>query len=270
MRTVVDGIALEHYKDFDVRESGIAVLAESKYKYAASDGLAPDDFLLDGLVLYLPLHKLKGGKFRSVDPFGHLCTVTGALWSPDGYLFDGEGNFIDLGTDASLTITGNLTLIVWVKLDVTLANQPDSFPYFISKEVSGFTTMNYRIMTSISTSVYEFRMRNAAGNGDIIRVTNLDATGLNDLAWHHIAAVWDRTGTTKGYFYEDAVEISGGVAGTDGDPYTAGSHVAAIGGTSAEGDIFLDGNIGEVWVYSKALSDAEISHHYNATKWRYT
>ncbi len=33
--------------------------------------------------------------------------------------------------------------------------------------------------------------------------------------------------------------------------------------------LYLTGNIGEVWVYSQALSALEISHIYNATKWRY-
>src|SRR3989304_5596886 len=29
-------------------------------------------------------------QFLSDDAYGHLCTVTGALWTPQGYSFDGD------------------------------------------------------------------------------------------------------------------------------------------------------------------------------------
>ena len=239
-------------------------------KYAIHDGLDPYGFSTNGLVLYLPLWALKDSTFKSVDAYKHSCAVTGALWIPDGHSFDGADDLIDLGTDASLTITGNLTLMFWVKLDVTLANQPDTNAYVIAKQVSGFATCNYRLTLSKGSAVYDFLIRDAAGSAMLLRVNNIDATGLDDLKWHHVAAVWDRTGATKGYIYEDAVEISGGgVAGTDGDPYTAGSHVTCIGGHSAEADVFLDGSMGEAWIFNKALSAAEVLHHYNATSFRY-
>ena len=39
-------------------------------------------FIFDpSLVLYLSLWKLDGDSFMSKDAYGHLCTVTGALYS---------------------------------------------------------------------------------------------------------------------------------------------------------------------------------------------
>jgi len=43
------------------------------------------DFIFDpSLVLYLPLYQLDGWAFMSRDAYGHLCSVTGAKWTPQG------------------------------------------------------------------------------------------------------------------------------------------------------------------------------------------
>ena len=78
---------------------------------------------LGGITLSLPLWKRDGTEFIDESPYGHLCTVTGALWGTQGRFFDGADDVIDCGGDASIAaITGDLTLEVWWKpLDVTSA-----------------------------------------------------------------------------------------------------------------------------------------------------
>ena len=73
------------------------------------------DFIFDpSLVLYLPLYELDGSSFPSRDTYGHLCTVTGAVQRPDGRWFDGTDDYIDLGYNTKLDITGALTIDSWV------------------------------------------------------------------------------------------------------------------------------------------------------------
>jgi len=48
------------------------------------------DFIFDpSLVLCLPLYERDGSSFPSRDTYGHLCTVTGALWRENGHYFGG-------------------------------------------------------------------------------------------------------------------------------------------------------------------------------------
>ena len=80
------------------------------------------NFIFDPyLVLYLPLYELDGASFMSKDAYGHLCTVIGALWRPNGRYFDGIDDRIDLG----IALLGNAnTLEIWARrFDATDTDQ---------------------------------------------------------------------------------------------------------------------------------------------------
>src|SRR3990172_13167350 len=73
-----------------------------------------DKFIYDpSLVFYVPLYELDGTTFQSKDAYGHLCTVTGALWRPQGRDFDGTDDVISAPDHNALDITGTVTLISW-------------------------------------------------------------------------------------------------------------------------------------------------------------
>ena len=64
-------------------------------------GLGKRRFKLDpSLVLYLPLYELDGSSFRSRDAYGHLATVTGALWTPQGRTLMGQMTKLTAGLQA--------------------------------------------------------------------------------------------------------------------------------------------------------------------------
>ena len=65
------------------------------------------NFIFDpSLVLYLPLYQLDGASFVSKDAHGHLCSVTGALWRPNGRWFDGTDDTIAADSVASAGFFG--------------------------------------------------------------------------------------------------------------------------------------------------------------------
>ncbi len=76
----------------------------------------PKDFIFDPyLKLYLPLYELDGASFMSRDAYGHLCTVTGAFWTPRGYSFDGGRDYINAGSHSVFTLgTLDWTFEFWV------------------------------------------------------------------------------------------------------------------------------------------------------------
>ena len=201
------------------------------------------------LVLYLPLYELDGASFASKDAYGHLCTVTGALWTPGGRSFDGSDDKIDCGNPAALQITGNLTLEAWFNMD-----SQTGWKRIISKD-DGSSNRSYFMHTSSGALVFGIFKSN----------TQYDLRGSIDLrgaGWKHAVGVNDGTNLTQ---YIDAIEelseVEGGII--DNDP------VDLYLASRSDGVEYWKGYIGEIRIYNRALSPQEIQRNYLATKWRY-
>ena len=75
-----------------------------------------------GCVLYLPLWNPAcwGATFKSIDPFGHVCTRTGGVMDGDGFTADGN-DLITVPDHASLNMgTGDFALLSWFKTATTI------------------------------------------------------------------------------------------------------------------------------------------------------
>lgn len=218
------------------------------------------NFIFDpSLVLYLPLYKLDGASFMSRDKHGHLCTATGALWTPHGRSFDGSDDKIDCGNATSLRLTSSLTLMAWVYPTTDDANKD----IISNVDYGAGTTHGYRL-TFGGTGNIEIRVKGAS-DGYITDVAYTKDT------WTHATIVYDAVTPTL-YIYKNGVDAGGTVAGTvPGSLNSVATTVkvgAGLNGASAL-DYFMNGTIGEVMVYSRALTPLEIQHNYLATKWRY-
>lgn len=267
MRTVVNGRAIDHYKDFDVLETGLAVpKAEPLYRSAISNGYSPDDFIVDAnLVLYLPLWLLKGSTFKSVDRYGHSCTTYGPLWKPAGRSFDGLDDYILGGTNTIFDFGDGssdspLTIEIWV--DLTDLTAPGSL---VSKY--GMNRQQYELNLTTTTTYFVCRDQSAGayiGRGAPI-----------SLAKQHIVVTYDATEASSGI----TIYVNG--SAVDDEDVESGTYVAMepfvrdlqIGrrrhATTDAWQLPLKGTIGEIRIYTRALSAVEVSHNYNATRWRY-
>jgi len=216
------------------------------------------NFIFDpSLVLYLPLCELDGSSFMSRDAYGHLCTVTGALWRPDGHFFDGSDDDVNLGDVSVLNIgaADDISIIAWIHLDTVASS------VIITKHLSyAVQGWDFRVR---SGGKLGFNIRDAAGD-------NFDLNSLTALLtgqWYHVAGTINRDtlGNCKCY-------ING-----QGDTGTPGGTLADVGDTTNAADVVLakwtasvfHGTIGEVIVYKRVLTPLEIHHNYLATKWRY-
>jgi len=220
-------------------------------KYALKPGR---DFIFDpSLVLYLPLHKLDGACFMSKDAYGHLCTVTGALWTPQGRSFDGSDDYIDCGNDASLHNFTAKTIIFWLK--PTAYTGSERYLY-----LHGFWASPYGdyFMARPTSNVIEIGLRNTEGT----YIQGGSLTYSPD-TWKQAGYVWDGTDL---YYIKDGTRPPAGLplSGT----MACSAHNLTIGrkGTSAYN---WGGRIGEVWIHNRALTPLEIQRNYLATKWRY-
>ena len=210
------------------------------------------DFHDPNLVFYADLAKHDGAAFMSDDAYGHLCTVTGALWRPNGRLFDGDNNVITLPTASSLDPVTNGSVGLWVKANT------------ITRSDTNVTGDNLYCIGNIYLNVFFGATNNA------IRVFRYDGTlyyhsgntAVTTDTWYFVVVTW---GTAGIIIYLDGASDGGdGVAGTHtgtGMNHYVGTH---LGGSTA-----VDGLIGEAWLYNRALSAGEILHNYTCTKWRY-
>jgi len=203
-----------------------------------------------GCVLHLPLHRLDGASFMSKDAYGHLCTVTGALWTPRGRSFDGTDDYINCGRDSNLDVA-NLTVEAWIYLE--LAPTGGQGRTIVSKY-----DREYELHIILVSG--EYRLCLYLGDG-----TNYDNydSGFNISlnTWYYAAAVADGANVRlyiNGALVKTLSQLKAiGVRDTD----------LIVGKRSPSGEVY-GGIIGEVSIHNRALTPIEIQHRYLATKRR--
>lgn len=216
------------------------------------------NFIFDpSLVLYLPLHELAGSSFMSRDAYGHLCTVTGALWRPDGRYFDGSDDKIDCGASSVFNFgTGDFTLEAWAKTNSATGGD----------ETDGVLLEKYIYPAGYAVNIGDTsnkgKVRFWVYNGGY-QVNLLSTRTVDDGNAHHIVAV--RDGTTQLVYIDGNLDNSG--AGELRNVDSTG-HVT-IGYEEYHNFRYFYQLIGEIRVYRRALVPTEIQHNYQTTKWRY-
>lgn len=208
-------------------------------------------FIFDpSLALYLPLGELDGATLMSKDSHGHPCSVSGAIWAWPGRNFDGVDDYVDAGNPLALQFTGDFTLETWLKTSV-VARQAA-----LSKIDSNWAT----------DGAWQLGV-NTSGYGEFIPGSLTQYIYGNTLVadghWHHLVGI--RTGSDF-FLYLDGNQDGSNTAG-DIDVKTTAT--VRIGRRYASGALHFSGAIGEVRVYSRALTPAEMARNYLATKWRY-
>lgn len=233
------------------RESGIAVVeAQPQYKPQVSNGYRPKGIILNGLVLHLPLYQLLGAKIKSRDSYAHLCTPTGTNWVASGRNFDGLDDWISVPDHTVLDNVGNITVEAWVNPDVLDNGR------VLSKRVSGTDTANY-IMDDGGAGVIRFRFFNASWR----TVTSISAMAAG--AWVHLTGTYNLT--TLAIYFNGVSDNTAAIS----NAMVANSAVLSIGADEEGTASFWNGLIGEVRIYNRALSAAEVAHNYAVTRWRY-
>ncbi len=203
------------------------------------------------LVLYLPLYKRDGLIFQSDDAYGHLATVTGAIWTPQGRRFDAVDDVIIVPDNASLQLANALTVSIWLSSAGATHNG-----IFKGSETRN-ASYNYRILHH-STNTVSFGV--CVGGVEITHNV-ADVVTLN--TWLCFALTADGT-TLNGY--KNGVNIKTAAAVGPYDVFSG--QTLKVGGDPVFGSSF-NGLIGEAWIYNRALTVSEIMRDYLATKWRY-
>ncbi len=225
------------------------------------------DFIHDPyLVFYAPLWKRDGTSFISDDAYGHLCTVVGALWTPQGRSFDGN-DYITINPTASklqTLTTGSIEL--WVKLTTAVGAQA-----FFSVSDSADADSRFILYWNPENGIYAYCAE--AGTVYYNNAFKLGTTTPLMVAdvWYHLLLT--HNGITPA-LYLDNVALTIATGGADYTKFLAAVltiNDVSLGtnNISTGRQLFLNGTEGEARIYNRVLSALENQHNYLATKWRF-
>ena len=235
--------------------------------------------ILRGCVGYWPLwHPSLGGSvFKSVDPFGHETTVTGALYQGNtlGRFFDGGGAADDLITVTDVVAIQDIfddggTVWIWLNpasdgesnLGTVFNKQgtTDGWYWRCSAEVGGFVKLTFAQF--FNTTAGQWETTNAIVP---INTLSLIAITYNNGNVANNAIVYLYTGGSL-----SVLTVGDGLTETQTPVGTRDSDVGSdltIGGRS-DGSRVFDNTILEVGAHNVILTQGEITYLYNHSQGR--
>lgn len=233
----------------------------------------PDKFVIlppiDGLVAYYPFNgNAKDESGNKYDGIVHGATLTEDRFGnqKQAYKFDGIDDYIDCG-DILNDLNVPFTISAWINIQAydktkhmnifksDMIDQIDPLPnyYGIMFQVSN-------VIMNGEVNLDEPRLRisygDGTGNGRQMRRTKDSNANLLINQWVHVASV--ARGQEDMDLYINGESASGPYSGTGGNMAHNNWH-AFIG-------YLYYGSIDELYIFNKALSNAEILQLYNSTK----
>lgn len=184
-----------------------------------------------------------------------MASSTFPVWSPIGMIGYNKLNFLG-GTNGYIEVyprtdyfsRSEITVSAWVRTETT----PNAYNAVVSRVSSGLNSYNQIFVTSAGKlAVYVF------GNS---AARNYDGTGVHTLTpgvWYHIAYTYSNSGLT-GY-------VNGVIDGTaaSGGGVLTGIATTTIGNDINTSSRRFDGDIDDVRIYNRVLSQSEIVELYN-------
>lgn len=205
------------------------------------------------LVLDLPLHLLDGSKFMSKDAYGHLCTVTGALWRLNGRKFNGSSDHISVPHHDQLS-PPVITINQQVRINAADVGQNSTS---LGKGDFSVSAGEYALQKKDVEVIYFFHT--GGGAGDFVRTTDKISANRG----YHISATITSIGAVL-------IGINGekSISGTM-NALPRGTAVLYIGGRDDGTVTNWDGDLGDLLLYSRVLNSLENQRNRLATKWRW-
>lgn len=212
---------------------------------------------IPGLVMHLPLNESSGSTAYDNSRYGNDGSLGGGtpanmpVWVDRGLRFDGVDDYVDCGNDASIQLTGDMSLSAWVKVSLG-ANSP-----IIAKDAgsadrgwyfSMLLTGEARALIAITaTTIAYFTTDNAIVDG----------------VWTKMDMIY---GGSEIAVYFDGIKQTGTQIGVVPATQRNSTINVIIGKlTTAR----FNGSIDQVRIHNRALSASNIVDLYNSEKHKY-
>ncbi len=211
--------------------------------FAVAVAFAQTDAPERGLVGYWSFDEADGDVARDMSGAGNDGTIFGAtrVSSPHGQAlhFDGQGDYVDCGSDPSLNISGDMTVSVWIRPETLEGRNRMVFG-----DASGLTIhRNHNLRFDRGDLRFEY------ANDQVYGIITRPAGNIADGQWHHIALICE---APRYYLYLDGERVESGdmlmpITPTEGATRRIGGWFAGY---------FL-GDIDEVRLYARAVTEGE-------------
>jgi ribosomal protein S17E len=217
-----------------------------------AEGMAQaPDYDAAGLVARYSFDDVSGATVRDAATLGGVVPAT----STKSLQFDGALNsHVAAPNSAALTITGNVTVETWVKLDdVTKFSPLVSFGVGPS-ELNANNILYYLLMPS--NGVVRMFHENGSGTNNLVDI----ATSIVQGEWTHLAAVRDVAAKTWTLYKNGSLVGSGGYANNPDGGTTSQLYLGR-----EQASTFLDGQLDDVRIWNTARTAQQIADNYRTT-----
>jgi hypothetical protein len=170
-------------------------------------------------------------------------------WGTGALMFDGTDDWVWTSNDASLQITGSLSIEAWIKTSVANGDRG-----IFGKMAA---SPNYGYVLRLNSGVAEMGVSSTGSNF----VSTLGTKRVDDGQWHYVVGVYNPSGSIDLYV-DGALQISNS---TSIPASIFNTTAAGAIGSTYNGSSFFNGIIDSVRVYSRSLTATEILSNYNSS-----
>jgi hypothetical protein len=178
----------------------------------------------------------------------------------DGSDFDGVNDYMNIPHAASLSITGAITLSMWVQVKSPTGGNQVLLTKGSAHTAEGVTTGSpYQMI--YSSAQFIFWLINASGNRAILG-TGSGSVKTNE--WQHVVGTWD--GTTEAgnqKLYIDGTEVTNATQTVVSAMLTNTQNLCFGRRSATVNSSYHKGSLDEVAVWTRALSSNEVYNLYN-------
>ena len=210
--------------------------------------------LTDGLVSY---YKLDGTSGDVVDETGANdgtnvgATRGGAGIIEKSFSFDGTNDYVNLGDIAWIDAVKELSISLWIKIPSGVAGTG----YIFGKTGGNYSDDQVFRSKITEDGQIEFSKRSV---NNVTTGTELTSAISTDV-WHNIIYVVDATNIS---IYIDGL-LAESVANADYDYFNPNANILALGRWGSYDGAYLEGNLDEIGIWNRALTEKERLGLYN-------
>lgn len=164
--------------------------------------------------------------------------------------FDGNDDYVGLGTNSVLNINGSITIAAWIKAS---AGASSDYRMIVAKEESA-TINPYELYLRPTTSHLAFDAMFTGGNIE-------GTTSLNDNKWHYVVCTRDDSIKITKIYLDGLLEVKSSTY-SGSNPQAASTTETRIGRTFYANRFPFLGLIDEVRIFNAALSISEVKEQY--------
>jgi len=223
--------------------------------------------LIDNLNAYWKLEETSGTRYDETANNNDLTD-----YNTVGYAAGIIGNGADfeqtaseslyIADNASLSITGSMTLSCWVNLESSAARH-DLMSKF--KDTSGGYSWILRLIQTSGTN-YDIYWDNSSNGTSLANSKTTTTTSFSNGTWYHISMVYTSGVGANIIFYVNGSKVGNTVSTANTSIYNSAAKFILSGNEASSGNpqTFMDGVLDEVGVWSRALTSTEITSLYNS------